>query len=92
MRKKTKAIVCGAALFGVVSLAVANNTRSTEAVEGETEELAVSAAEESASAEAAVKGNALASLFKRELAFFVIEEFNRVFKDFYQVGHKIYDF
>ena len=57
MRKKTKAIVCGAALFGVVSLAVANNTRSTEAVEGETEELAVSATEESTSAEAAAMGS-----------------------------------
>lgn len=57
MRKKTKAIVCGAALFGVVSLAVANNTRSTEAVESETTELAVSEAEVSTSAEAAAMGS-----------------------------------
>ncbi|MCQ2245000.1 MAG: hypothetical protein MJZ32_12180 [Bacteroidaceae bacterium] len=57
MRKQTKAIVCGAALFGVVSLAVANNTRSTEAVESEATELAVTEAEESTSAEATAMGS-----------------------------------
>ena len=60
MRKQTKAIVCGAALFGVVSLAVANNTRSTEAVESEATELAVTEAEESTSAEATTSSEATA--------------------------------
>lgn len=52
MRKRTKAIV-GLALFGVVSLAVANNTRSTDA---EMDEMTVSVAEETLSADAVLMG------------------------------------
>lgn len=82
MRKKTKAIVCGAALFGVVSLAVANNTRSTEAVGGETEDLAVSAAEESASAEATVMGSVANGILEtaKEKGYVSDRDFNKIEK------------
>lgn len=82
MRKKTKAIVCGAALFGVVSLAVANNTPSTEAVESETEELAVSAAEESTSADAAVMGSVANGILEtaKEKGYVSDRDFNKIEK------------
>lgn len=82
MRKKTKAIVCGAALFGVVSLAVANNTRSTEAVESETEELAVSATEETTSADAAVMGSVANGILEtaKEKGYVSDRDFNKIEK------------
>lgn len=66
MRKKTKAIVCGAALFGVVSLAVANNTRGNQ----EAEELAVEqtlSAADGTSAEAELVGGIASGIMDKAI-------------------------
>lgn len=66
MRKKTVSILGSLALFGVVSLAVANNTRGTQEAEDLAVEQALSAADET-SAEAELVGGIASGIMDKAI-------------------------